>query len=615
MSTSVADKPSNPSQSPKKQETMYLSVINSQDAVIKPFKKLNTQRDWSTNLYNLDIESSYPKKFGIFTNKIDFINKNDDIEKSSPKIIHYPLKKPEYNLSNKDIEKSSPSAVHFKSKRNTNPLEPKYKLAKAEPYPPFTSKFIRDSIDIKDIPGASLFKKAFNKKIETMSEKLEQIEGTHTKVPYVRKSVGNTKYNYLDYSDVNNFVFKTGRHTNALEPIYIFKKENEEKSFFYGPIEKSKPESKYPYYYKPALNLKLDDIKGSNPGSKNTIKYFKGKDFELYNSDIAKANASSLKRGIITKRCTNPLLPKYQYLGETELKENKGSLINLKKNCDSTPLISSNKEEENEKNKENREKDKKIKIFNNISNKDTNDKLINKLNKLKIHKFNINIINKEKELKRSNSSMDFKNTNMKLDDINTKNKKIISFNPLLLPKKDEIINNQNESFDKTVFGKRPQPFYGFFHDPLIYSKDNKEHLDQIEREKINRQINKQKYFRYMADKNNNYISEEYKKNPNENNLIFLSDNPSLIQNNLIKKKSIDEWYNYNQKEKSDFYKFKNKSMSMRHLRPIKKYYSEKLDSFLNINNIQKNIEDRNSFNDSFIQNINISEYTKKALNQ
>jgi len=140
-------------------------------------------------------------------------------------------------------------------------------------------------------------------------------------------------------------------------------------------------------------------------------------------------------------------------------------------------------------------------------------------------------------------------------------------------------------------------------------------LDKIEREKINRQINKQKYFRYMADKNNNYISEEYKKNPNENNLIFLSDNPSLIQNNLIKKKSIDEWYNYNQKEKSDFYKFKNKSMSMRHLRPIKKYYSEKLDSFLNINNIQKSIEDRNSFNDSFIQNINISEYTKKALNQ
>ena len=105
------------------------SKINEEIEKPRPFKKLYTQRNWSLNLYNLDIESSMPRSFGIFTNKIDYINKVDDIEKSSPKILHYPLNKPEYNLTNKDIEKSSPGVNHyFFSKRNINPLQPKYNL-------------------------------------------------------------------------------------------------------------------------------------------------------------------------------------------------------------------------------------------------------------------------------------------------------------------------------------------------------------------------------------------------------------------------------------------------------------------------------------------------------
>ena len=38
-----------------RKNTMYLSVINSQDAVSRTIKKLYTQRDWSTNLYNLGV--------------------------------------------------------------------------------------------------------------------------------------------------------------------------------------------------------------------------------------------------------------------------------------------------------------------------------------------------------------------------------------------------------------------------------------------------------------------------------------------------------------------------------------------------------------------------------
>ena len=56
-----------------------LSLINDKS---RPFKKLCTNRDWYLNLYNLDIGGSSPLKYNSnFTNKVDFINKNDDIEK------------------------------------------------------------------------------------------------------------------------------------------------------------------------------------------------------------------------------------------------------------------------------------------------------------------------------------------------------------------------------------------------------------------------------------------------------------------------------------------------------------------------------------------------------
>lgn len=298
--------------------TMYLSVINSSDASMKPFKKISTQRDWSTNLYNLDIESSMPRSFGIFNNKVDFINKIDDIEKASPKPLYdKPIIKPEYNLTNKDIEGSSPNVKEFSTVRCTNPLQPKYQLPKCEEYPPEFPRFIRDQISIKDIEGASPHKCSRWKTRETFP--LDNgIEGSKTKEHYVRQSVGNTKYHFIDYSDLTVDIFKTKRNTNPLYPLYSFKRETGT-PYQYGHIEKSKPCTYYPYYYQPALGLKIDDIKDTNPGSKNFISKFNGKNFQLNIADIEKSFSGSLKKGIVTKRCTNPLVPNYQYLGEKEL--------------------------------------------------------------------------------------------------------------------------------------------------------------------------------------------------------------------------------------------------------------------------------------------------------
>ena len=88
----------------------------------------------------------------------------------------------------------------------------------------------------------------------------------------------------------------------------------------FGPIEKSKPQTGYKYIFRVPFNLKVDDIEGSNIGSKNKIKNFKSKNFCYDISDIKGSKSGTLLKGIFTKRKTNPLCPKYKYLGNEELK-------------------------------------------------------------------------------------------------------------------------------------------------------------------------------------------------------------------------------------------------------------------------------------------------------
>ena len=150
-----------------RKDTMYLSTMTQRDFPLKKFKQLQTNRNWSINLYNLDIEGSSPRKFGAFHQKIDYTNKNDDIEKSSPKKLVLNLKKPIYNLSNSDIEFSCPNCVKTKIKRHLNPLEPKYTLPSSPEYLPYEIKFIKDSLNSDDIEGSKP-KKVIGKLITLM---------------------------------------------------------------------------------------------------------------------------------------------------------------------------------------------------------------------------------------------------------------------------------------------------------------------------------------------------------------------------------------------------------------------------------------------------------------
>ena len=538
-----------------KGNTMYLSTINQNDAIIRPFKKMVTQRDWSANLYNLDIESSMPRRFGVFTNKVDFINKVDDIERTNPKILHYPLNKPEYNLTNKDIEKSSPQLKILKTKRCTNPLEPKYNLPKVEEYPPEIPKFIRDSIDIKDISGARPQKYFQWKTRETFPLDNHGIEGSKTKETYVRKNLGSIKYHYIDYSDLTRDIFKSKRNTNPMDPIYGFKKNDE--LFKYGPIEKSKPQTYYPYFYQPSLNLKLDDIKGTNIGSKNRINKFNGNNYGLTTQDIKGCNVGSLKKGIVTERCTNPLMPKYQFPGEKELQGFKYGEYSKKQRAKSV-VTKSNTNIKNNKN-----------IDNKIPKKEEIKKENMKMNEPKM--VSINDIDNE-----------IKANNIKYEEQKNENE--------IQSGMEGEFYNDTINFDRNFFGKKPDPNFGFSHDPYVQSSENPEKLKEIEKmKKLQFTMSKTSTNGFFNNKNGNGGNgmTQYQSNPNLTNFKtnYQNNLKANLANNLggAGKLNINGNINGSDNGVNQISKMNKTSIGFG---PMKKTYEEKLDNFMASHNLK-----------------------------
>ena len=442
-------------QSLNRKDLMYLSTMTNNDCPLRKFKQLHTNRNWSINLYNLDIEGSSPRRFGAFNQKIDYTNKNDDIEKSSPKKLCIPLKKPEYNLTNTDIEYSHPKCVTCKIIRHLNPLEPKYTLPKSPDYPPYKPKFIRDNINVKDIEGARP-KRIMSNKVLKDSLKNDDVKDSWPKKPYIRK----TKYEFMDYRDVTNTEFQSNRNTNPLNPFYKMNFVDGTEIKF-GPIEKNRPLVGSLYMYKDPLNLKVDDIEGSNIGSKNKYKKFKGNNYCYDITDIMGAQSGTLLKGISTKRMTNPIWPKYKYLGEEELKGYYKN--NLYNNYNTVSSF-------------NRSKSMSNKISTDIKNNDNSDKN---------EKFNeiINPLNEEKEKigpKSNNQIIEEKEKiNLVSTEKNGENKKV-------LDKKVKITKNNKINigpdgkpdfkyfpyvedvveFDKNKY-KKPNPYYSIQHDKFL----------------------------------------------------------------------------------------------------------------------------------------------------
>ena len=430
-----------------RKDLMSLSTINNNDFPIKKFKQMNTNRDWSLNLYNLDIEGASPRKSSLFYNKIDFINKNNDIEKSYP-LIPKQYNKPNYNLSNEDIEGSKPNCSKCKITRHTNPLEPKYSLPKSEEFPiENEKKFLRNTLNIDDIIGAKP-KKYISNKFLRDSLNIDDIKDASPKKPYIRKD----KYNYMDYKDVYKKNNKSTRNINPLMPIYNWKYSINNLRYKVGFIEGSTSNAFSKYKYINPFNLRNDDIEDSNSGSKNKYKKFKGSNSCLNIRDIYGATHGSLLKGISTKRNLNPLYPKYKYLGEIEIK-NENNLVDLKNN-------SINKKLDNNSDNNNfiiarNDNINKNKILNNFNN----NRIIIKNDSFELKSSNKELNGDDKIIESDNQNH---NKKIELKNNNGDNINIYDY----ISNLNELSPENENKFDKNLY-KKPDIYYPYRHDKNI----------------------------------------------------------------------------------------------------------------------------------------------------
>lgn len=416
-----------------RKDTMYLSSLNSNDFPIRKFRQMPSKREWSLNLYNLDIQGSSPRKFGLLTKKIDFTNNNKDIEKSSPSQL---FKKviPNYSLSCKDIQGATPHHLKSHIVRCTNPLNPKYNLPKTETTKQEENidnnkkpKFIKDNLKIDDIEGARP-KKIGNFFLRNNMNK-DDIKGSFPRQRYVRKEF----FNSIDYSDIQKIKHKRKKDLNPLNPVYNWNYSINNVNYNVGPIEKNQPKPFSDIKYKFPYNLSNEDIEGSKPGSKNKFRIFKGSNSCLNIGDINGAIHGSLLKGIKTKRNLNPLTPNYRYLGEEELKSQEKILFDNKNLNKSNKVI-------------------KTSSFN----------LSNSINLPKI------TINEEAIKNKNNKNIVPINTTGITSNPKIKNQTDIDnkINQMLSDLNENPSNDNKPIFDKNLY-KRPEIYYPLKHDKNI----------------------------------------------------------------------------------------------------------------------------------------------------
>ena len=277
----------------------------------------------------------------------------------------------------------------------------------------------------------------------------------------------------------------------------------------------------------------------------------------------------------MTKRCTNPLNPDYQFLGAKELAGSKYGEYSKKQRAKSVSNINTMDN--------NRIKSPQIKEeTKNIENANENN-----VNNKEAKMVKINDIEKEANLDNNKENV-VKNNNFEED------KSESNYN-------QEIYNNQDTlNFDREKFGKKPDPNYAFLHDPSVQSSENLERLKLIEKEKGIRMAQKTLS---MSKTGNGFFNNKkingneiakYQNNPNLTNFVqYQRINANNIRMNYGGKMAndlggvghlnIENGMNDMLYENNDVKQMNKTSIGFR---PMKKTYEEKLDNFMARNNLK-----------------------------
>ena len=485
-----------------RKDLMYLDSIKSIDFPIKKINRINTNRDWSINLYNLDIEKSVPARKSVFINKVDFINKIDDIEKARPnkEVI---LKKPDFMLNISDIEKAHPNKNLWKSKRHVNPLNPVYKLPsyiKAEPAKP--RNFIRNQIDISDIEKTKP-NKLYPMKMRAFKT-YDEIKGVHPNKPYERKEIHDS----FNYSDLNIKKNKF-RNTNPLEPEYD--------NNYGGFIKGTKPDLPY-YHFSSKDTLNVEDIHGAVAGSLNHYADFKYDNKQRFDTrDIEGAYADTKKHGIVTKRCTNPLQPNYKLIGNHELYDCFGEMIN-------------NNEMNKNNNLDTSRLNSKLRNIDDYKNKDNNKFNYNNNNNLAYSYQFFNMPKSDRQQRKMSKSMSYGEIKTQLPLLNEKKIKnkayLIRHNLLNENEKNEILENTYE---------KPFPNYELKHDSLLkLGHPNKNNRLDIKLQNKKKNLSERDLFKNKIKLKNYHDLELSGNNKSHliNNRYYIYDGKEVINNGM-----------------------------------------------------------------------------------
>ncbi|CAD8088661.1 unnamed protein product [Paramecium sonneborni] len=266
---------------PTRNDLMYLQTIRNQQKL----RSITQDYKYTTNL---------PKK--TYYNKETFINKVDDI----------PIKNNKFetireSLYIDDIAGARPQIAKFKTNRETNPVEPTYKIPSyqgAEVLQPM--KFIRDTLNISDIQGTVPKIKIYNPR---NVDPYTFIEGSKPKP--IRHVTRPSEDQEMKKTSI--------RQINPLQPFYKWGEE------IIGPVDGSQPYLHCKEKNKlKSLSLYTQDITGAQS---DTVKKIPKESLKMTNNtqDIYRAQADTVQRGMSTKRQTNPLQPAYQLLGQNEL--------------------------------------------------------------------------------------------------------------------------------------------------------------------------------------------------------------------------------------------------------------------------------------------------------
>lgn len=238
----------------------------------------------------------------------------------------YPSAQPrrpvDLSLTTDDIEGSRPRATAFVTKRQTNPLDPEYKLPSHSAPPNLTPpqlKGVNPTNFIADIKGTH------PRRLHPENSRTQSLDVSSRKFRPLRGGGPDT----LDVRDINSLDQRTcvSRNTDPLDPSYMVSLTNgtalqigqplpESKTTIMGIVSDSKPRKRMRDHPIPPL----DPIEGSSPQRYvGVLKHSSLDDSPVFTrAPVTGSRAGSLTRGIVSKRVTNPLDPSYIFLDGKE---------------------------------------------------------------------------------------------------------------------------------------------------------------------------------------------------------------------------------------------------------------------------------------------------------